>query len=171
MPCILSHNLNPRTLCDQYSLNFHPDAYSLHLSYSVLATHRFLIFLGHAKHTSAFQPLCPPASTWKPPLQTVTPSSSSLPLFMWEQDLGWGRESGEVCERWQSHMRGRGIQTQENNIRVQIWVYWAPHTLIYSVWANPKPLNSQPIVSRHTFTIPNESPEWHGVGGGGIISC
>lgn len=55
--------MNSSPLCGQHSLlHFNLDASSSDLSHSVLAIHRFLMFLDCAKHSSAFQPLYPPAS-------------------------------------------------------------------------------------------------------------
>jgi hypothetical protein len=47
----------------------------------------------------------------------------------------------------------RGTVAPETSIRVQIWDYCPAQTLLYSVWANPKPLSSWLIVSCYTISM------------------
>lgn len=62
-------------------------------------------------------------------------------------------------KRCLNHMINPRNQTLETSIKVQIWAYCAMHKLIYSVWADPKPLNFQPIT---LSPCSNKSPAWWG---------
>lgn len=92
-----------------------------------------------------------------------------LKSLLWEQDWGWAFRGDRVT--WQLLVN----KAPEISISVQICIDCQAHKLIYSIWANPKPLNPWPSITYYISPCPNKSCDWWGNserrGVASIVTC